>query len=49
MRTSAGRILSTHAASLPQTDGLARLLIERDNNLLVDEGELRWEVESATE
>ncbi len=49
MKTSAGRILTTHAGSLPRTDRLARLLIERDNDLCVDEGGLSREIESATD
>lgn len=49
MKTSAGRILTTHTGSLPQTDRLARLLIERDNDLPVHEGGLRPEIESATD
>lgn len=49
MKTSRGRILTTHAGSLPRTDKLAKLLIERDNDVPVDEGELRREIESATD
>ena len=49
MKRSQDRILTTHAGSLPRTDKLARLLIERDNDLPVDEAELKREVESATE
>jgi len=33
MKRSQDRILTTHAGSLPRTDKLARLLIERDNDL----------------
>jgi 5-methyltetrahydropteroyltriglutamate--homocysteine methyltransferase len=47
MKTSEQRILTTHAGSLPRTDKLARLLIERDNDRPVDEHELRREVEHA--
>ena len=49
MKTSKDRILTTHAGSLPRTDKLAKLLIERDNDLPVDEGEMRREVERATD
>jgi len=49
MKRSRDRILTTHAGSLPRTDKLARLLIERDNDLPVDEAELEREVESATD
>ena len=49
MKRSAHRILTTHAGSLPRTDKLARLLIERDNDLPVDEAELKREVDSATD
>ena len=49
MKRSQDRILTTHAGSLPRTDKLARLLIERDNDLPVDEAELTREVESATD
>jgi 5-methyltetrahydropteroyltriglutamate--homocysteine methyltransferase len=49
MKRSQDRILTTHAGSLPRTDKLARLLIERDNDLPVDEAELKREVESATD
>jgi 5-methyltetrahydropteroyltriglutamate--homocysteine methyltransferase len=49
MKSSQDRILTTHAGSLPRTDKLAKLLIERDNDLPVDEGELRREVEGATD
>ena len=49
MKRSQDRILTTHAGSLPRTDKLARLLIERDNDLPVDEAELEREVESATD
>jgi 5-methyltetrahydropteroyltriglutamate--homocysteine methyltransferase len=45
MKTSEKRILTTHAGSLPRTDKLARLLIERDNDRPVDEAELHREVE----
>ena len=41
MKTSEDRILTTHAGSLPRTDKLAKLLIERDNDLPVDETEMR--------
>jgi 5-methyltetrahydropteroyltriglutamate--homocysteine methyltransferase len=47
MRTSEKRILTTHAGSLPRTDKLARLLIERDNDRPVDEAELHREVDRA--
>jgi 5-methyltetrahydropteroyltriglutamate--homocysteine methyltransferase len=49
MKTSEDRILTTHAGSLPRTDKLAKLLIERDNGLPVDETEMRREVERATD
>jgi len=49
MKTSENRILTTHAGSLPRTDRLAKLLIERDNDLPVDESEIRREVERATD
>ena len=49
MKRSQDRILTTHAGSLPRTDRLARLLIERDNDLPVDEAELKREIESATD
>ena len=49
MKTSDSRILTTHAGSLPRTEKLARLLIERDHDRPVDEGELRREIEAATE
>ena len=49
MKRSQDRILTTHAGSLPRTDKLARLLIERDNDLPVDEAELKREVDSATD
>ena len=49
MKTSEDRILTTHAGSLPRTDKLAKLLIERDNGLPVDEAEMRREVERATD
>ena len=49
MKTSENRILTTHAGSLPRTDKLAKLLIERDNDVPVDESELRREVEGATD
>ena len=49
MKTSKDRILTTHAGSLPRTDKLAELLIERDNGLPVDEGEMRREVERTTD
>jgi 5-methyltetrahydropteroyltriglutamate--homocysteine methyltransferase len=49
MKTSKDRILTTHAGSLPRTDKLAKLLIERDNGLPVDEGEMRREVERTTD
>ena len=49
MKTSKDRILTTHAGSLPRTDKLAKLLIERDNDLPVDETEMRREVERATD
>lgn len=47
MKTSEKRILTTHAGSLPRTDKLARLLIERDNDRPVDEAELHREVDRA--
>jgi 5-methyltetrahydropteroyltriglutamate--homocysteine methyltransferase len=47
MKTSERRILTTHTGSLPRTDKLARLLIERDNDRPVDEAELHREVERA--
>ena len=47
MKTSERRILTTHAGSLPRTDKLARLLIERDNDRPVDEVELHHEVDRA--
>ena len=47
MKTSEGRILTTHAGSLPRTDKLAKLLIERDNDVAVDDDEMRREVERA--
>ena len=49
MKTSERRILTTHAGSLPRTDTLARLLIERDHGQPVDEGQLRREIEAATD
>jgi len=49
MKRSQDRILTTHAGSLPRTDKLAKLLIERDNDVPVDESELRREVEGATD
>ena len=49
MKTSEGRILTTHAGSLPRTDKLAKLLIERDNDVAVDDDEMRREVERAIE
>jgi 5-methyltetrahydropteroyltriglutamate--homocysteine methyltransferase len=49
MKTSGNRILTTHAGSLPRTDKLARMLIERDNDVPVDEAELAREVERATD
>ena len=49
MKSSQDRILTTHAGSLPRTDKLAKLLIERDNDVPVDESELRREVEGATD
>jgi 5-methyltetrahydropteroyltriglutamate--homocysteine methyltransferase len=49
MKTSKDRILTTHAGSLPRTDKLAKLLIERDNDLPVDEAEMRREVKRATD
>ena len=49
MKTSKDRILTTHAGSLPRTDKLAKLLIERDNDLPVDEAEMRREVERTTD
>ena len=39
MKTSKDRILTSHAGSLPRTEKLAKLLIERDNDLAVDEAE----------
>ena len=47
MKTSKRRILTTHAGSLPRTDKLARLLIERANDRPVDEVELHHEVDRA--
>jgi 5-methyltetrahydropteroyltriglutamate--homocysteine methyltransferase len=47
MKTSEKRILTTHAGSLPRTDKLARLLIERDNDRPVEEAELHREVDRA--
>jgi 5-methyltetrahydropteroyltriglutamate--homocysteine methyltransferase len=49
MKTSEDRILTTHAGSLPRTGKLAKLLIERDNGLPVDEAEMRRQVERATD
>jgi 5-methyltetrahydropteroyltriglutamate--homocysteine methyltransferase len=49
MKTSERRILTTHAGSLPRTDKLARLLIERDHGRPVDEAELHHEVERTTD
>jgi 5-methyltetrahydropteroyltriglutamate--homocysteine methyltransferase len=49
MRTSEDRILTTHAGSLPRPDTLARMLIERDHGLAVDEVELAREIERATD
>ena len=49
MKTSDRRILTTHAGSLPRTDTLARMLIERDHGRPVPEGELRREIEVATD
>lgn len=49
MKTSGTRILTTHAGSLPRTDRLAKMLIERDNGLSVDEAGLRREIERATD
>ena len=49
MKTSESRILTTHAGSLPRTDKLARMLIERDHDLPVDETELREEIRRATD
>jgi 5-methyltetrahydropteroyltriglutamate--homocysteine methyltransferase len=49
MKTSERRILTTHAGSLPRTDRLAELLIQRDNEVAVDEAELLREVERATD
>jgi 5-methyltetrahydropteroyltriglutamate--homocysteine methyltransferase len=49
MKTSERRILTTHAGSLPRTDRLAELLIQRDNEVAVDEAELFLEVEKATD
>jgi 5-methyltetrahydropteroyltriglutamate--homocysteine methyltransferase len=49
MKTSDRRILTTHAGSLPRTDRLARILIERDHGLPIDEAELRREIEAATD
>ena len=49
MKTSENRILTTHAGSLPRTDKLARMLIERDHDLPVDETELREEIRRATD
>jgi 5-methyltetrahydropteroyltriglutamate--homocysteine methyltransferase len=49
METSHRRILTTHAGSLPRTDRLAKLLIERDNDVAVDESELQQEVVRATD
>jgi 5-methyltetrahydropteroyltriglutamate--homocysteine methyltransferase len=49
MKTSNRRILTTHAGSLPRTDRLATLLIERDHGLPVDAAELRREIEAATD
>jgi 5-methyltetrahydropteroyltriglutamate--homocysteine methyltransferase len=47
MKTSEKRILTTHAGSLPRTEKLARLLIERDNEQPIDEAELHREVDRA--
>jgi 5-methyltetrahydropteroyltriglutamate--homocysteine methyltransferase len=49
METSHRRILTTHAGSLPRTEQLAKLLIERDNDVPVDEAELHREVARATD
>ncbi len=49
VKTSEHRILTTHAGSLPRTDRLTKLLIERDNDVPVDEAELRREVVEATD
>ena len=49
MKTSGTRILTTHTGSLPRTDKLAQLLIQRDNDLPVDDDEMRSEVEHATD
>ena len=49
MKISSDRILTTHAGSLPRTNELTKLLIERDNDLPVDEAEMRREVERATD
>lgn len=48
MKTSDDRILTTHAGSLPRTEKLAKLLIERDHDLPIDDAQLRREVERAT-
>ncbi len=49
METSRRRILTTHAGSLPRTDRLAKLLIERDNDVPIDEAELHEEIRHATD
>lgn len=49
MKTSDSRILTTHTGSLPRTERLAKLLIERDNDLPIDETQLRFEIEKATD
>ena len=49
MITSDSRILTTHTGSLPRTERLAKLLIDRDNDLPIDDAHLRHEVEPATD
>ncbi len=47
MQISRERILTTHMGSLPRVETLARLLIDQDNGVAVDEAALAAETEAA--
>lgn len=47
MKTSEDRILTTHAGSLPRTDVLSKLLVQREQKKLYDQKEMDREVEKA--
>jgi 5-methyltetrahydropteroyltriglutamate--homocysteine methyltransferase len=49
MKTSEDRILTTHVGSLPRTDKLAEMLIQRDHNEPIDETAFKQEVAAATD